>query len=81
MPQLTAIQLDDGSLLYIEAEETDVAPDVPSASVPTRVEKGATQQAMKSFQAMQGTIRAYTASTLDDFKDQDLRSDISQCHI
>ena len=81
MPQLTAIQLDDGSLLYIEAEETDVAPDVPSASVPTRVEKGATQQAMKSFQAMQGTIRAYTASTLDAFKDMTTSANVEKVSL
>ncbi len=67
MPQLAPIQLEDGTIIYIEAEET-IAPPVPSTEGPTRTAKGAGDQAIRNFQAMQGTIRTYTAHTLNAFK-------------
>ena len=68
MPQLAPIQLDDGSILYIEAEDAMPAPPVPVTEGPTRTEKGVADQAMRSLEAMQSTICTYTTSTLDAFK-------------
>jgi hypothetical protein len=90
MPQLTPIQLDDGTLIYIEATE-DVA--VSAASTARRPEADEEQEvtrggqkgwlqdqfdrtrqldpqtaAVQSFQAIEGTIRAYTTHTLSAFQ-------------
>ncbi|MEA5447002.1 CU044_2847 family protein [Leptolyngbya sp. CCNP1308] len=40
----------------------------PHSEETTRTAKGASEQVVKSFQAMQGTIRAYTVYTLDAFR-------------
>ena len=70
MAQLAPIQLEDGTTIYIETEETVTAPLVPSASKdPTRTPKGLGEQAVNNFQAMQSTIRTYTAHTLNAFKE------------
>lgn len=72
MAQLTPITLDDGAVIYIEAAEDVETPaghlDSPPPEGATRRAKGAGEQALKSFQAMQGTIRAYTRYTLNAFK-------------
>ncbi|MBX2864556.1 MAG: hypothetical protein KTR27_13490, partial [Leptolyngbyaceae cyanobacterium MAG.088] len=65
---LAPLQLDDGTIIYIEAEETVTAPPVPASTETTRVSKGPAEQAIRNFQAMQGTIRTYTAHTLNAFK-------------
>ena len=69
MAQLAPIQLEDGTIIYIEAEESVTAPPAPTTEGPTRVSKGPGEQAIRNFQAMQGTIRTYTAHTLNAFKD------------
>lgn len=70
MAQLAPLQLEDGTIIYIEAEESVTAPPVDSSEEPARVPKGNVRnQAMRNFQAMQGTIRTYTAHTLNAFKD------------
>ncbi len=68
MAQLAPIELEDGTVIYIETEETVTAPPVPSSVETTRTAKGAGDQAIRNFQAMQGTIRTYTAYTLNAFK-------------
>ena len=79
MTKLTPIKLDDGTVIYIEATE-DV--EVPEAVAPdeekelTRGDLGkeskgvreTTQQIVTSFQALEGTIRAYTNHTLNAFR-------------
>lgn len=40
----------------------------PYSDDTTRTTRGTSEQVMKSFQAMQGTIRAYTVYTLDAFR-------------
>lgn len=84
MPQLTPIQLDDGTLIYIEASE-DIT--VPLVIDPTEADRETTRSdldagekgwrptprsaqivATQSFQAIEGTIRAYTTYTLNAFK-------------
>lgn len=68
MAQLAPIQLEDGTMIYIEANESVTAPPAPTTQV-TRTAKGPKEQAIRNFQAMQGTIRTYTAYTLNAFKD------------
>lgn len=84
MPQLTPIQLDDGTIIYIEASDDITVPLVTESTEPTREitradleagEKGwrstprnAQVAAAQSFQAIEGTIRAYTTYTLNAFK-------------
>lgn len=69
MPQLAPLQLEDGTVIYIEAEETATAPPAPVSGEVTRTAKGAGEQAMQQFQAMQGTIRTYTQYTLNAFRE------------
>jgi Trypsin-co-occurring domain 1 len=78
MTQLTPIRLDDDTVIYIETTEDAVVPIVRSRSeadeeevpitrgFPSVVE--AQQQAIQSFQAIEGTIRAYTTHTLNAFR-------------
>ena len=68
MAQLAPIQLEDGTIIYIEADETVTAPSVPTNEGPTRTPKGPGEQAVRNFQMMQSTIRTYTAHTLNAFK-------------
>lgn len=79
MTKLAPIQLEDGTLIYIEAtENVDVAPantkELADDEDPEEAldEKGMSddiqKQALQNFQAIQGTIRAYTVYTLNAFK-------------
>lgn len=78
MTQLTPIQLDDETIIYIEATE-DVSISSVSLEEPTepqkkrkRIDRGLSddmqKQVIQNFQAIQGTIRAYTIYTLNAFK-------------
>lgn len=69
MTQLVPIQLDDGTKIYIEAEDDVSALPQLESEETTRIPKGVSEAAVKNFQAMQGTIRTYTAYTLNAFKD------------
>jgi hypothetical protein len=71
MTQLAPLTLDDGTVIYIETtgNVADITPDTSSPSEETtRTSKGASEQVVRSFQAMQGTIRAYTSYTLNAFR-------------
>ena len=71
MIQLAPLQLDDGTTIYIEAEEEFLPPPGspdPEPEEPTRSAKGGSNPALKRFHAMQGTIRTYTAYTLNAFR-------------
>ncbi|BDM83552.1 CU044_2847 family protein [Acaryochloris marina] len=69
MTQLAPIHLDDGTVIYIEAEDAISAPSQPESDGTTRTSKGMGETALKNFQAMQGTIRTYTSYTLNAFKE------------
>ena len=79
MKQLAPIQLDDDTVIYIEAEDDIVPPSDNSSSSEnysegvTRSAKGigsnSQRSALHRFQAMQGTIRTYTAYTLNAFRE------------
>lgn len=71
MTQLAPLTLDDGTVIYMEV--TSNVDDIPSdtdshSGETTRTAKGASEQVVRSFQAMQGTIRAYTSYTLNAFR-------------
>jgi hypothetical protein len=80
MTKLTPIRLDDNTVIYIEATEDTIVPDV-SFSEPTDNEEEspitrgglpsadeAQEKAIQSFRAIEGTVRAYTVYTLNAFK-------------
>ncbi|MEH2297536.1 MAG: CU044_2847 family protein [Nostoc sp.] len=78
MTQLTPIQLEDGTIIYIEATDNVDAPPVsievsPHGEEEALIDKGwdadvAQKQIVQNFQAIEGTIRAYTVYTLNAFK-------------
>jgi hypothetical protein len=77
MTQLTPIRLDDGTIIYIEAAE-DVNPVAVELGTDAEEEEAPIKRGMsadarqklivQSFQAIEGTIRAYTTYTLNAFK-------------
>jgi hypothetical protein len=80
MTKLTPIRLDDNTVIYIEATEDTIVPDV-NFSEPTGNEEEspttrgglpsadeAQERAIQSFKAIEGTVRAYTVYTLNAFK-------------
>jgi Trypsin-co-occurring domain 1 len=75
MTKLTPIQLDDNTIIYIETTEDTIAPSVIRAPQSDEEEAPVTRglvdtqrQTIQSFQAIEGTIRAYTTYTLNAFK-------------
>lgn len=80
MTQLTPLELEDGTIIYLESRE-DV--EIPPTKIPTSSEereltredlergsKGMSQaQMLQSFKLVEGTIRAYTTYTLNAFRD------------
>jgi hypothetical protein len=78
--QLTPLELEDGTIIYLETRE-DV--EIPPTKTPTSEEereltredlergtKGISQeQVLQSFRLVEGTIRAYTTYTLNAFRD------------
>lgn len=80
MTQLTPLELEDGTIIYLETRE-DV--EIPPTKTPTSEEereltredlergtKGISQeQVLQSFRLVEGTIRAYTTYTLNAFRD------------
>ena len=68
MANLTPIQLDDQTIIYVEASEDMTAPASMPSEETTRTAKGVGDVALRNFQAMQGTIHTYTAYTLNALK-------------
>lgn len=78
MTKLTPIQLDDNTIIYIEVSEEVNFPSIITEEVTEQEEealdsKGMSPEAVRkqmvqNFQAIQGTIRAYTVYTLNAFK-------------
>ncbi len=88
MTQLTRLQLDDGTSIYVETTDTPIekAPVPQTDKELTRAELGKESKGLReflsgtgsatqtqepivqSFQAVEGTIRAYTNYTLNAFK-------------
>jgi len=79
MTKLTPIQLDDNTVIFIESTEDATAPSVTLQQPNEEEEESpvtrglpsvndSQRQAIQSFQAIEGTIRAYTTYTLNAFK-------------
>ena len=75
MTQLTPLKLEDGTVIYIEATEgVSVAPKSTESeeeqpiSFDTRGAKSIQQRMIQNFEAVEGTIRAYTSHTLNALK-------------
>jgi hypothetical protein len=76
MSQLSRIQLEDGTMIYLESAEEVRAPraeemsfDVTRGGEESVVTKGGMEQALQKFESLKGTIRAYTTYTLNAFKE------------
>ena len=79
MTKLTPLTLDNGAVIHVEIPDDVTEPDVvieaDQSSAETYGEetrggeKGASEEVMKQFQAMKGTIATYTQYTLDAFSD------------
>jgi hypothetical protein len=75
MTKLIPIQLDENTVIYIEATEDVDVPSVPTETGGARPgSKGAlsdsvNKQARESFNAIQSTLCTYTALTLNAFKE------------
>ncbi len=79
MTKLAPIRLDDNTVIYIEATEEAIVPNI-NFSAPSENEEEAPmtrglpsideaqQQAIQNFKAIEGTVRAYTVYTLNAFK-------------
>lgn len=81
MTKLAPIRLDDGTVIYMEVTENiettpirgDIAENDDEEEEESSVTRGMNpaqhqQQMLQSFQAIEGTIRAYTAHTLNAFR-------------
>ncbi|MEC4896042.1 MAG: CU044_2847 family protein [Oscillatoria sp. PMC 1051.18] len=78
MTQLTPIQLEDGTVIYIEAQEniavTDSVPVTDDEEELTRDDLGGAakgwgqNRGIPNFEAVENTIKAYTNYTLNAFK-------------
>jgi Trypsin-co-occurring domain 1 len=75
MGQLIPVELEDGTIIHIEATETNPAPGMgqPQSSDPNDPKRGLfpaepAQQITQNFQAIESTVRAYTNYTLRAFK-------------
>ena len=79
MTKLAPIRLDDNTVIYIEATEDAIVPNI-NLSVPSENEEEAPvtrglpsideaqEQAIQNFKAIESTVRAYTVYTLNAFK-------------
>ena len=81
MAQLVPIELDDGAIIYLEAND-DISPlkasevdystyaggDTLRGGEESLIAKGGIDKAVNKFKVIEGTIRAYTTYTLNAFK-------------
>ncbi|MBI4784253.1 MAG: hypothetical protein HY785_23485 [Oscillatoriophycideae cyanobacterium NC_groundwater_1537_Pr4_S-0.65um_50_18] len=75
MPKLQAVQIDDDTIIYIEAEDDIQVPTV--VEEPQEVQRGGGKgwdsnsvvQMARSFEQIQSTIKVYTKYTLNAFRD------------
>lgn len=75
MSQLQALQLEDGTVIYVETtDQTEVPEAIANSGETTRSAKGwgspnPASQVAQSFQAIESTIKTYTKHTLNAFRD------------
>ncbi|MBD2055379.1 hypothetical protein H6F88_04965 [Oculatella sp. FACHB-28] len=77
MSRLQAIQVDENTVIYVEATEEVETPITVPQETEGEVRRGGAkgafskppEQMARSFQAIEGTIRTYTSHTLKAFKE------------
>jgi Trypsin-co-occurring domain 1 len=79
MSKLQPIQIDADTIIYVEATEDLVAPEVGSGEIEGEVRRGGQKgigspsaQMAQSFKAIESTIKTYTKYTLNAFRDASL---------
>jgi Trypsin-co-occurring domain 1 len=70
MTQLIPTELEDGTIIYFQVEESAATPFTPTRSFPidANAQIAAKERAIQSFQAMQNLVRGYTINTLNAFR-------------
>jgi hypothetical protein len=69
MPQLIPTELEDGSIIYFQVEETDkITSHNRDFLVGEKAQAAAKEKAIQSFHAMQSLVRGYTVNTLNAFR-------------
>jgi hypothetical protein len=70
MPQLIPTELEDGTIIYFQVEESPVTPfgTTRSSAIADNAQAAAQAKAIQSFQAMQNLVRGYTVNTLNAFR-------------
>ena len=73
MTQLAPIELEDGTVIYIESTENVNAPDVKKQTEEKEetlvTRDSGMNKAIEKFKSIEGTIRGYTTYTLNAFKE------------
>ena len=75
MSQLQPLQVEDGTVIYVETTDRTAAPGaIANSGETTRLAKGwgsanPSEQVSQSFQAIESTIKTYTKHTLNAFRD------------
>ena len=72
MTQLAPIELEDGTVIYIEATDDVNAPEVKDETEeeePLVSRDGGMARTIQRFKSIEGTIRAYTVHTLNAFRE------------
>jgi len=70
MLQLIPTELEDGSIIYFQVEETAGFSTSPTRTfnLDPNAQAAAKERAVQSFQAMQSLVRGYTVNTLNAFR-------------
>jgi hypothetical protein len=73
MTQLAPIELEDGTVIYVEATEkvnvAEVKDETKNEEEVLVTRGGGMTRAIQKFKSIEGTIRAYTTHTLNAFKE------------
>ncbi len=70
MSKLVPIELDDGTVIYIESTEEIVTPEIEAKTGESApVAKGSMDTAVEKFKSIQSTIQSYSVHTLNAFKE------------
>ncbi len=72
MSQLKRVELEDGTIIMIEADENVNVPDMNAgdqSEEESLVSKGGMDTAIQQFKSIEGTIRAYTDHVLNSFRE------------
>ena len=67
MPQLIPTELEDGTIIYFQVEESPSG-TTRSFGIGDNAQTAAKEKAIQSFQSMQNLVRGYTVNTLNAFR-------------